>query len=139
VRIRGETNLVKAMSDNAIEITLTQPARRRTAIATVTACLAVLALAAGVPSAFARPVPAEVFAVAFADFADDEPPAARTVQRGPVSLQEATALATRRHAGRVVRAETVSSGGRRVHVIRILGDDNRVRTVRIDAETGSFL
>jgi hypothetical protein len=129
------------MSDNATEVRLTkpgltQPAPRRIVVATVTACLAVLALSVGVPNAFARPVPAEVFAVGFAD---DEPPAARTVQRGPVSLQEATALATRRHAGRVVRAETVSAGGRRVHVIRILGDDNRVRTVRVDAETGSFL
>jgi uncharacterized membrane protein YkoI len=129
------------MSDNAIEVRwtkpgLTRPAARRIAGATVTACLAALALSVGALNAFARPMPAEAFAVAFED---EESPAARTVQRGPVSLQEATALATRRHAGRVVRAETVSAGGRRVHVIRILGDDNRVRTVRVDAETGGFL
>jgi uncharacterized protein (TIGR02266 family) len=41
--------------------------------------------------------------------------------------------------GRVVRAETVNQGGRRVHEIRILGDDGRVRTVRVDAETGAVL
>jgi uncharacterized membrane protein YkoI len=30
-------------------------------------------------------------------------------------------------------------GDRVVHEIRILGDDGRVRTVRIDAQTGAFL
>jgi hypothetical protein len=60
-------------------------------------------------------------------------------QRGGVSLAEATAIATSRYRGRVVRAETVSRGDRVVHEIRILGDDGRVRTVRIDAQTGSFL
>ncbi len=62
-----------------------------------------------------------------------------TLQRGPVTLQQARTLATRRFPGRVVRAETVSDGGRRVHVIRIISEDNRVRTVRIDADTGNFL
>ena len=60
-------------------------------------------------------------------------------QRAGVSLAEATAIATGRYRGRVVRAETVSQGNRVVHEIRILGDDGRVRTVRIDAQTGSFL
>lgn len=62
-----------------------------------------------------------------------------TLQRGPVTLQQARTLATRRFPGRVVRAETVSDGGRRVHVIRIISEDNRVRTVRIDADTGNFM
>jgi uncharacterized membrane protein YkoI len=30
-------------------------------------------------------------------------------------------------------------GDRAVHEIRILGNDGRVRTVRIDAQTGSFM
>jgi uncharacterized membrane protein YkoI len=30
-------------------------------------------------------------------------------------------------------------GDRRVHEIRILGEDGRVHIVRIDAETGAFL
>jgi uncharacterized membrane protein YkoI len=58
---------------------------------------------------------------------------------GGVSLQQATAMAQMRYPGTVVRAETVQSGDRVVHEIRILGDDGRVRTVRIDAQTGAFL
>lgn len=69
----------------------------------------------------------------------DPPPIARTVQRDGVSLQQAVMLASDRYEGRVVRAETRSRGGRRVHEIRILGDDGRVRIVRIDARTGRFV
>ncbi len=58
---------------------------------------------------------------------------------GGVSLAQATAIATSRFQGRVVKAETVNRGDRVVHEIRILGDDGRVRTVRVDAQTGSFL
>ena len=58
---------------------------------------------------------------------------------GGVSLAQATSMAQGRYQGRVVRAETVQMGDRVVHEIRILGDDGRVRTVRIDAQTGSFL
>ena len=60
-------------------------------------------------------------------------------QRGGVSLAQATAMAQSRFQGRVVKAETVQVGDRLVHEIRILGDDGRVRTVRVDAQTGSFL
>ena len=62
-----------------------------------------------------------------------------TQRGGGVSLQQATAMAQMRYQGRVVRAETVQMGDRVVHEIRILGDDGRVRTVRIDAQTGAFL
>lgn len=67
-----------------------------------------------------------------------DPPQAMIAQRGSISLQQATEMARRQHQGRVVRAETVARGGRLVHEIRILGDDGRVRTVRIDAETGQM-
>jgi uncharacterized membrane protein YkoI len=60
-------------------------------------------------------------------------------QGGGVSLQQATAMAQMRYPGRVVRAEPVQMGDRVVYEIRILGDDGRVRTVRIDARTGQFL
>jgi hypothetical protein len=78
---------------------------------------------------------------AVAQGAWDDPPPAGTVQRGgPVSLQEATRMALQRHPGRVAGAETVTRGdGRREHRIRILTEDNRVRNVRIDAQTGRFL
>jgi len=56
-----------------------------------------------------------------------------------VSLAQATQMALQANPGQVVRAETVTRGGRRVHQIRILGGDGRVRTVHIDAQTGAFL
>ena len=61
-----------------------------------------------------------------------------TTQRGGgISLQEAVQMATERRPGRVVRAVTVETGGRRVHEIRILLEEGgRVITVRIDAQTG---
>ncbi len=58
---------------------------------------------------------------------------------GGVSLGQATNMALSRYPGRVVRAETVQMGERVVHEIRILDEEGRVRTVRIDAQTGSFL
>jgi len=63
-------------------------------------------------------------------------PPAQAAQQGPISLEEATRIAQRQYKGRVVRAETKTRNGRRVHEIRILGDDGRVRTVRIDAQGG---
>jgi len=69
----------------------------------------------------------------------ESPVEAYPAQRGGVSLAQATAIATSRFQGRVVRAETVNQGGRVVHEIRILGDDGRVRTVRVDAETGAVI
>jgi uncharacterized membrane protein YkoI len=69
----------------------------------------------------------------------DETPRAYVVQRGNISLQQATAMALARYRGRVVRAEPITQGERIVYEIRILGEDGRVRTVRIDAQTGQFL
>jgi uncharacterized membrane protein YkoI len=58
---------------------------------------------------------------------------------GGVSREQATEMARSRFQGRVVSARTVQMGDRTVHEIRIIGDDNRVHIVRIDAQTGSFL
>jgi uncharacterized membrane protein YkoI len=58
---------------------------------------------------------------------------------GGISLAQATAMALGRYQGRVVRAEPVNIGDRVVYEIRILGNDGRVRTVRIDSQTGAFL
>ncbi len=112
---------------------------RGVGIVSVIACavaMFTLLLTVSAGTAVARVVP-EPFTPAVFDH--DHPPTARTVQRSGVSLQQATQLATRRFPGRVVRAETIVTGGRQVHVIRILSEDNRVRTVRIDADTGNFI
>ncbi len=72
-------------------------------------------------------------------FDGEAPVKAFAAQRGGISLGQATAMARSRYPGRVVRAEMVMIGDRVVYEIRILGDDGRVRTVRIDAQTGSFM
>ena len=69
----------------------------------------------------------------------DPDPTASVTQQGPVSLSQAQQMALQRFPGRVVRAETVGQGNRRVHQIRILDAEGRVRNVRIDAQTGAFL
>lgn len=73
-------------------------------------------------------------------------PQGKREPRGPssapqegISLDEAVDRAQRRYNARVVRAETREDGGRRVHVLRLLSDDSRVWTVRVDASTGQFL
>jgi len=92
--------------------------------------LAVAALAVGAPLAARVVGPAPLV----------EPAQTLVVsQRAGVSLAQATQLALRMFPGRVVRAETVARGGRSEHQIRILGDDGRVRNVRVDALTGQIL
>lgn len=49
------------------------------------------------------------------------------------SLDAAVAQVRRETGGRILSAETVSRQGRRVHRIKVLTPDNRVRIVNIDA------
>jgi uncharacterized membrane protein YkoI len=95
--------------------------------------LAALVSAVGAGAAAAQPRPTLLQA--------DMPVTAFAAQRGGggISLSQATAMAQSRYQGRVVRAEPVAMGERVVYEIRILGNDGRVRTVRIDAQTGAFL
>jgi uncharacterized membrane protein YkoI len=112
------------------------------AITALRAGAAVAALSLGVaalPALAQQPYPNLRSGDTGAGFAPDEPPAAFIAQRGSLSLSQATAIAQSRFQGRVVRAETVQQGNRIVYEIRILGNDGRVRTVRIDAETGAVM
>ncbi len=115
------------------------PSRRRKGAARTLrrAVMPLAVLAAG--AALARPVtPPQPVGGSFA-----EPvPTAVLTQRGGVSLEQARQLALERFPGRVVRAETTTRNGRRVHEIRVLVEgqgDARMRIVRIDAEDGRFL
>jgi Peptidase propeptide and YPEB domain len=101
------------------------------------ASLAAVSLSVSAVPALARPHD-DPFA-AGASFAPEDCPSARTVQRGGISLSQATAIAQSRVPGRVVSAKTVMSGDRVIHEIRILGDDGRVRTVRVDAQSGAVM
>lgn len=60
-------------------------------------------------------------------------PAAATFQSRGMSLEEAVRKVRRDYGGRIVSAETRGSGDRRVHVIKVLTREGRVRTVRIRA------
>ncbi len=62
-------------------------------------------------------------------------PPAYSEKRG-ISLDEAISRARRQESGKVLSAETVRDNGRRVHRIKILTRDGRVKRVRIDASTG---
>lgn len=87
----------------------------------------------GLLSAQLGPVPSFARIVGEPAAAPLQEAAAYPAQQRGMSLQQAITLAQQRYQGRVVRAETKSQNGRRVHEIRILGEDGRVRTVRFPA------
>jgi uncharacterized membrane protein YkoI len=58
---------------------------------------------------------------------------------GPADLEEAVEIAIKRYGGEAVRSDTVEREGRQVHEIRLLLEDSRVRTVRIDPATGKII
>ncbi len=68
--------------------------------------------------------------------------AAREQQRAPeilrdgISLDEAVRRAESQYRARVVRTDVQDEDGRKVYVLKLLSEDGRVITVRIDAATG---
>jgi uncharacterized membrane protein YkoI len=50
-----------------------------------------------------------------------------------VSLDAAVARVRRETGGRILSAETVNQGGHRVHRIKVLTPDHRVRIINVDA------
>ena len=58
---------------------------------------------------------------------------------GAVSLDEAVAQAEKRHNAKVVKTATSQEGGRAVYELRLLSEDGRVWTVRVDSATGAEL
>ena len=56
--------------------------------------------------------------------------------RDEISLDEAVARAEQQYRARVVRTEVQDEDGRKVYVLKLLSDNGRVITVRIDAATG---
>lgn len=53
-------------------------------------------------------------------------------QRNCPTLSEAVAQVRRQYNGRIVSAETRRSGNREVHNIKVLTDDGKVKTIRIN-------
>jgi len=69
---------------------------------------------------------------------DGVPPRGGTAQSSGVSLAQAVAQVRHRLGGRILSAETVTRDGHRIHRIKVLTKDNRVRIVEVDARTGDW-
>jgi hypothetical protein len=54
-----------------------------------------------------------------------------------LTLDQAVAMVSKQFGARVVRAETKTLDGRSVYVLRLLNEQGRVWTVRVDAATGA--
>jgi hypothetical protein len=65
-----------------------------------------------------------------------EPARAAEVMRDAISLDEAVRRAEQQYRARVVRTDVQDEDGRKVYVLKLLSEDGRVITVRIDAATG---
>ena len=63
--------------------------------------------------------------------------AGETFARGDITLDEAVENARKRVGGRVISAETQETNGQRIHNIRLLTKDGKVKRIRIDSESGS--
>jgi uncharacterized membrane protein YkoI len=68
-----------------------------------------------------------------------ESPGAEVMQArdSRLSLDQAIELVERRFRARVVRAGVDESSGQRLYVLRLLSEEGRVWTVRVDAQTGA--
>ena len=71
---------------------------------------------------------------AFADAA-----ASVHVRYGQLTLDQAIEMAERRFHARVVRAGVEEANGQRIFVLRLLSEQGRVWTVRVDAQSGSII
>ena len=58
------------------------------------------------------------------------------VYRDGISLDEAVRRAEAQYHAKVVRTDVQDEDGRKVYVLKLLSEDGRVITVRVDAETG---
>ncbi len=56
---------------------------------------------------------------------------------GGMSLDQAVAMVERRFKAKVVRTEVREDGDRKIYVLRLLNDEGRVWSVRVDASSGS--
>lgn len=61
------------------------------------------------------------------------------VAAASVSMEQAVKLAEQRYKAKVVRAETQSTDGRTVYVLRMLNESGHVWIVRVDASSGAVL
>jgi len=91
-----------------------------------------LVLAGFAPFAQAHGMPGPVFSGSSVE----ERASPVAVLRDGISLDEAVRRAEAQYRARVVRTEVQDEDGRKVYVLKLLSEDGRVVTVRIDAATG---
>jgi uncharacterized membrane protein YkoI len=58
---------------------------------------------------------------------------------GGMSLDQAVTMVEKRFKAKVVRTEVRQDGERKIYVLRLLNDESRVWSVRVDASTGAIL
>jgi hypothetical protein len=105
-----------------------QPFMRKIRSGIVPAALAVLGFAPFL-QAHAVPGPGQAGANAAR-------PAVAAAAYDGISLDEAVNRAERQYHARVVRTDVQDEDGRKVYVLKLLSEDGRVFTVRIDAQSG---
>jgi hypothetical protein len=66
----------------------------------------------------------------------EEHPGVAAVTRDGISLDEAVRRAEAQYRAKVVRTDVQDEDGRTVYVLKLLSEDGRVITVRVDASTG---
>lgn len=59
------------------------------------------------------------------------------VRHSTMTLDQAIEMAEKRFHARVVRAGVEESNGQRIYVLRLVSDQGRVWTIRVDAQSGS--
>lgn len=62
---------------------------------------------------------------------ESPPPALSAMQGDGVTLSQAVEQVRRQYNGRIVDAKTEVSGGRETHMIKVLTEDGKVKTVRV--------
>ena len=65
------------------------------------------------------------------------PPALSVTQSNGVTLSQAVEQVRRQYNGRIVSAETERNGDRETHVIKVLTEDGKVKTVRVPGKRSS--
>ncbi len=85
---------------------------------------------------FAAQVPANCLPAPVPGGAGVEHEQATAIRFDGISLDEAVRRAEAQYRARVVRTDVQDEDGRKVYVLKLLSEDGRVITVRIDAATG---
>ncbi len=86
-------------------------------------------------AAAALAAPAAMLAALPVQAASHAQPAQSLAQSNGPTLSQAVEQVRRQYRGRIVSAETRVRGNREVHVIKVLTDDGKVKTVRVNGRT----